>query len=62
MLAPHRTTNAPVVIDADSHLQPSLQWMEKQFPDMKLPVREATSFSPVKYFVPQEYWPDDEAD
>jgi len=51
----------PVVVDADSHLQPSLQWFEKQFPGMGLPGREPSAFSPVKYFVPEEFWPDDEA-
>jgi predicted TIM-barrel fold metal-dependent hydrolase len=51
----------PVVVDADSHLQQPLQWLAKKFPDMGMAVREPTSFSPVKYFVPEEHWPEDES-
>ena len=49
----------PVIIDADSHLQPPLQWIEQAYPDAGL-TREPSAFSPVKHFVPQEFWPDDE--
>src|SRR4051794_28432883 len=48
-----------VIIDADSHLQPPLQWIEQASPDAGLS-REPSSFSPVKQFVPEEFWPDDE--
>ena len=48
-----------VVVDADSHLQPSLQWLEQAYPELNMS-REASAFSPVKYFVPEEFWPEDE--
>src|SRR6266550_4608888 len=48
-----------VIVDADSHLQPPLQWIEQAYPDAGV-TREPSAFSPVKQFVPREFWPDDE--
>jgi predicted TIM-barrel fold metal-dependent hydrolase len=49
-----------VVIDADSHLQHPLCWLDKHHPELNI-FRGARAFSPLMYYLPPEEWPEDES-
>ena len=49
-----------VVVDADSHLQHPLCWLEKHHPELNI-FRGARAFSPLMYYLPPDQWPSDES-
>jgi len=49
-----------VVVDADSHLQHPLCWLEKHHPELNI-FRGARAFSPLMYYLPPDQWPADES-